>query len=162
MLQTDKGSEFRNAHFQSLLKESGIRIYIAENYVFIAAIVESFNGTFRTRMYRYFTHSKSFGFVDVLQDLVYSYNHSYHISIRREPAMVASKKKQRVRRKLLHLQSEKPKGRLQTVNKWEPVRDVKHLKRDTLPTVQNRLLSSATDSPPLLQHIRSQTWPTRR
>ena len=60
-------------------------------------------------MYRYFNHSKSFKYVDVLQDLVYSYNYTHHMSIGIEPVMVTPKNEQRVRRKLFHLQPEKSK-----------------------------------------------------
>ena len=58
---------------------------------FKAAIVERFNRTLKTRMYRYFTHSKSFRYVDVLQDLVYWYNHTHHRSIGMERGMVSRK-----------------------------------------------------------------------
>ena len=104
MLQSDKGTEFRNVQFQSLLKEYDIRFYASENDDIKAAIVERFNRTLKTRMYRYFTHSTSFKSVDVLQDLVYSYNHTHHRSIRMETAMVSLKNEQRVMRKLFRLQ----------------------------------------------------------
>ena len=75
MLQSDKGTEYKNVQFQSLLKESDNRFYTSENDNIKAAVVERFKRTLKTQMYRYFTHSKSFSYVDVLQDLVYSYNH---------------------------------------------------------------------------------------
>ena len=57
MPQSDKGTEYKNAQFQSMLKEYDIRFYISENDDIKAAIVERFNRTLKTRMYRYFTHS---------------------------------------------------------------------------------------------------------
>ncbi|XP_061170748.1 uncharacterized protein LOC133180198 [Saccostrea echinata] len=39
-------------------------------------------------MWRYFTRHKTRRYVDVLPDLVYAYNHSYHRSIKRAPAQV--------------------------------------------------------------------------
>ena len=109
MLKSDKGTEYKNVQFQSLLKECDIRFYTSENYDIKAAIIEIFNRTLKTRMYRYFTHSKSFRYVDVLHDLVYSYNHTQHSSIGMEPAMVSLKSEQRVRRKFFHLELEKSK-----------------------------------------------------
>ena len=58
-------------------------------------------------MYIYFTLAKGFRNVDVLQDLVYWYNHTHHISIGMEPAMASPENEQHVRRKLFHLQPEK-------------------------------------------------------
>ena len=109
MQQSDKGTEYKNAQFQSMLKECDIRFYTSENDDIKAAIVERFKPTLKTRMYRYFKHSKSFRYVDVLQDLVYSYNHIHHNSIGLEPVMVSLKNEQRVRRKLFHLQPQKTK-----------------------------------------------------
>ena len=45
-------------------------------------------------MYRYFTHSKSYRYVDVLEDLMHSYNHTYHSSIGMSPATVNVKKRE--------------------------------------------------------------------
>ena len=107
MLQSDKGTEFKNVQFQSIVKEYDIRFYTSKSDDIKAAIVERFNRTLKTRLYRYFTHSKSFRYVDVLQDLVYSYNHTHYRSIGMEPAMVSPKNEKRIRRKLFHLQPEK-------------------------------------------------------
>ena len=56
MLQSDKGIEYKNVQFQSMLKEYDIRFYTSENDDIKAAIVERFNRTLKTRMYRYFIH----------------------------------------------------------------------------------------------------------
>ena len=107
MLQSDKGTEYKNIQFQSLFKEYDMRFYTSENDDIKAAIVERFNPTLKTRMYRYFIHSKDFRYVNVLQDLVYSYNHTHHRTIEMEPAMASAKNEQRVRRKQFHLQIKK-------------------------------------------------------
>ena len=60
-LQTDKGTEFKNT-----MAEYEIKFYASENDDIKAAIVERFNRTLKTRMYRYFTHSKSYRYADVL------------------------------------------------------------------------------------------------
>ena len=48
-LQTDKGTEFLNCNFQSLLKENSIHFFITNNEV-KASEVERFNRTLKTRM----------------------------------------------------------------------------------------------------------------
>ena len=58
-LQTDKGTEFKNTLFQSQLAGYEIKFYSSH-------IVKRFNRTLTTRMYRHFTHSKSYRYVDVL------------------------------------------------------------------------------------------------
>jgi len=87
-LQTDKGKEFVNAAFQQKLRENGVQFYTSQNEDIKASIVERFNRTLKTKMWKYFTHNNTYKYVDVLQDMVYSYNHSYHRTIGRTPASV--------------------------------------------------------------------------
>ena len=84
-LQSDKGIEFNNTLFQGQLAEYEIKFYTSENDDVKATIVEKFNRTLKTRKYRFFTYSKSYRYVDVLQDLVHPYNHTYHSSIGMAP-----------------------------------------------------------------------------
>ena len=58
-LQTDKGTEFKNTLFQGQLKEYKIKFDTSEKDDISAAIVERFNRTLKSRMYRYFMHSKN-------------------------------------------------------------------------------------------------------
>lgn len=53
-----------------------------------AAIVERFNRTLKERMERYFTFSGKKQYVNVLQDLVNSYNRSIHSAIKMPPIKV--------------------------------------------------------------------------
>ena len=46
-----------------------------------ATVVERFNRTLKSKLYRYFTVVNSIRFVDVLPKLVQQYNHTYHRSI---------------------------------------------------------------------------------
>ena len=62
-------------------------------------------------MYRYFTHSKIYRYVDSLQDLVHSYNHTYHSSIGMSPVSVNVKNEGIVRQKLFQKHPEKPTWR---------------------------------------------------
>ena len=87
MVQSDKGTKF-NSTFQSMLRSQGIKFYASENEDIKAAVAERFNRTLKEKMYRYFTAKNTRRYVDVLQDIIYSYNHSYHRSIGMAPANV--------------------------------------------------------------------------
>ena len=71
-----------------MLKRHDIKFYTSENEDIKAAIVERFNRTLKTKMYRYFTAKNTRRFVDVLPDLIHTYNHTYHRSIDMAPVAV--------------------------------------------------------------------------
>jgi transposase InsO family protein len=79
-VMTDQGTEFFNKHFQTLMKEKDINLYNTYNET-KASIVERLIRTLKTRMWRYFTAKKTMRYIDILPDLVLSYNHSVHRSI---------------------------------------------------------------------------------
>jgi hypothetical protein len=81
MIQSDKGTEFLNSIFQSMLKRHDVKFYTSENEDIKAVVVERFNRTLKSKMYRYFTHTNTRRYVDVLLDLLNSYNRTYHRSI---------------------------------------------------------------------------------
>lgn len=87
-LQTDKGSEFKNKEFQTFLKSKKIHFFTTENPETKASIVERFQRTLKSRMWKYFTHHRTLKYVDVLSKLVHGYNHAYHRSIKRAPVSV--------------------------------------------------------------------------
>ena len=89
-LQTDKGTEFLNRNFQSFLKESNI-YFLTTNSQLKASVVEHFNRTLKTRMWRYFTAKNTLVYIDILQDIVHGYDNSYHRSIGQSPGQVRRK-----------------------------------------------------------------------
>ena len=98
-LQTDKGTEFLNRNFQSLLKENSSNFFTT-NGELKASMVERFNRTLKTRMWKYFTAKNNRVYIDILQDIVHGYNSSYHRSIGRAPASVSFLNVGQVRKKL--------------------------------------------------------------
>ena len=86
-LQTDKGSEFTNKVFQKFLKDNNIHFFVTYNET-KAQIVERFNRTLKTKMWRYFSFANTFRYIDILQELVDGYNNSYHRSINMKPVNV--------------------------------------------------------------------------
>ena len=88
-VQTDMGSEFTNRAFKAELKKRDIHFYVtySENK---AAVVERFNRTLKSRMWRYFTHNNTYKYVDVLQQLIDGYNASHHRGVGMPPKKVNS------------------------------------------------------------------------
>lgn len=107
LLQSDLGKEFVGADMQKTLKNHDITYRVVRNPDTKAAIVERFIRTFKERMYRYFTHKKTRRYVDVLQQIVESYNNSKHSAIKMIPALVNSKNAAEVRSNLQHKYGDK-------------------------------------------------------
>lgn len=106
MLQTDKGSEWLNGTFQSMLNREGVKFYTSENDDIKASVCERFNRTIKSKMWRYFTHAYTRRYVDVIDSLTESYNNTFHRSIGMKPIEVDSTTEQLVRERLYPL---KPK-----------------------------------------------------
>ena len=107
MVQSDKGTEFLNSTFQSMLSRHGIKFYTSENEDLKAAVVERFNRTLKEKMFRYFTYANTRRYLDVLDDLMHSYNHTHHRSIGMAPFEVNRDNEDVVRARLYPL---KPKS----------------------------------------------------
>ena len=95
-LQTDKGTELKNKHFQTFLKSKKIHFFTTENPETKASIVERFQRTLKSGMWKYFTHHYTLRYVDILSKLVEGYNHAYHQSIKRAPISVTPKNEHQV------------------------------------------------------------------
>lgn len=98
-LQTDAGKEFTNKLFQNYLNKLKISFFTTYNNT-KASIVERFNRTFKSKMWKYFTEMNTFRYVDVVDKLVYSYNRTWHSSIRMEPLSVTKENERQVLRNL--------------------------------------------------------------
>ena len=81
LLQTDRGTEFLNAQVQSVFRKYHIKHYWSLNDDIKAACVERFNRTLKTKLFRYFTHSRTHKWVNVLPSFVDSYNNAIHRTI---------------------------------------------------------------------------------
>jgi len=87
-IQTDKGGEFTAREVKRFFKSHGINYYTTKNPDTKAAVVERWNRTIKTRMWRYLTHHNSYRYIDVLDDLVKAYNNSRHRTIKMAPVEV--------------------------------------------------------------------------
>jgi len=87
-VRTDKGKEFVNLQFEKMLRSEGIDFFTSQNDDIKCAIIDRFNRTLKSRMYRYFTENKTRKWVNIIDDLVFSYNNSYHRSIQNQPVNI--------------------------------------------------------------------------
>lgn len=93
-IYSDNGKEFMGS-FKSLLKELNINQLFTKS-IFKASVVERFNRTLKQKMYRVFSFQKNKNYINILHDLVESYNKSYHTAIKMSPIQVNKKNEKRV------------------------------------------------------------------
>lgn len=87
-LQTDKGKEFYNSEVQTLLKKHSVHHFSTNNEDIKASIIERWNRTLKTKLYRWFTASNSNSWAKVLSEIVNAYNMTIHRSTGIAPANV--------------------------------------------------------------------------
>ena len=80
-LNSDEGKEFYNRHVQQLLKSRGIKLYSVYSREIKASLAERLIRTLKSKLYRYMTHNNTKRYVDVLPDVIESYNNSIHSSL---------------------------------------------------------------------------------
>ena len=87
MLRTDKGREFLNKMVSQLFKKEGIHHFVTQNEL-KANVAERAIKTIKGRIFKYFTKAQSNKYINVLQDIVHSYNRTFHRSIQMTPIEV--------------------------------------------------------------------------
>ncbi len=87
LLQADQGSEFFNKDVARMLEAFGPKLYHTYSDK-KASIVERVQRTLRSRLGRLYTERDNNIWIDKLDDIVDSYNNSYHRSIKMKPTNV--------------------------------------------------------------------------
>ena len=82
--QFDEGKEFYNVGVRDLLKSHNVD-YFSTKSDKKAAIVERFNRTLKTMMWKYFYSKGTYNWIDVLDELTKNYNNTKHSSIHMKP-----------------------------------------------------------------------------
>ena len=86
-IQTDQGREFYNVHVNKLLTENDIELFSVKSPT-KAALVERFNRTLKSKIWKMFTSNNNQKWLDALQSIVHAYNHAIHRVIKMKPADV--------------------------------------------------------------------------
>lgn len=89
--RTDKGKEYLNAPVRRIFELYKIKHITTENSDIKCSVVERFNKTLKNKMTKYMTHKDTQRYIDVLQDLITSYNNTIHSTIKMRPTDVNDK-----------------------------------------------------------------------
>ena len=91
IIRSDKGSEFHCTSFKELLKANNIHHLITANEV-KANYAERVIQTIKRKLFRYFAYKHTYNWVQVLDDIVHSYNNTIHSKIKMSPVRAVDKK----------------------------------------------------------------------
>lgn len=86
-LQSDRGSEFYNKHFQTLMRTYGISHYSTYSNI-KCAHAERVIRTLKERIYRNLHFKGTYNYSKTLQNIIHDYNHHKHRTINMIPANV--------------------------------------------------------------------------
>lgn len=89
-LQTDMGKEFYSAPFQSLMKRYGINHYSTYSNL-KSSIVERLNRTLKERIWKEFSMHGNYRWLDLLSEVVKTYNNTVHTTTGFKPVKVNQK-----------------------------------------------------------------------
>jgi transposase InsO family protein len=87
-LFSDKGKEYLNKPFQTFLKKHNISYFHTNNPDTKCAVVERWQRTLKSKLFKRFTATENYRYVDILQPIIHAYNHTYHRSIKMRPVDV--------------------------------------------------------------------------
>lgn len=99
-VQSDQGKEFLNDKFQTLLETNNIKFFTSKNQEIKCSIVERFNRTIKSKIWKYFSANRTYSYIDIIDNLVDGYNKSYHRSIKMAPENVSIENEVLVRKNL--------------------------------------------------------------
>ena len=88
MIRTDRGMEFRSKDVNKYLKSVDIHHFYALNTETKACYSERLIKTLKQKIFRYLLKKRTHRYIDVLQDIVHSYNHTVHRSLGATPASI--------------------------------------------------------------------------
>ena len=84
-IRGDSGKEFVNKHVEDKIERNNIKFINVNNEKSKAAFAERVIRTLKKKIYKYLHRNRTNRYIDVLDDLVHSYNNTYHSSIRMKP-----------------------------------------------------------------------------
>ena len=98
-MRTDKGSEYVGKHTRAFLKDNNVRHFTSVNAIH-ASYAERFIRTIKGKLYKHFTKTNTYKYIDILQDIIVGYLDSVHTSTGYRPADITKYNQQTVYEKL--------------------------------------------------------------
>jgi transposase InsO family protein len=95
ILGTDLGSEFTSRRFKQLLGRENIQNYYMEA-PFKATLVERLNGSLKEIIKRYLFRNNTNKFIDIVDNVMYNYNHTKHSRTKYRPVDVNEENQRKV------------------------------------------------------------------
>ena len=84
-IRTDQGGEFRGNKLKKFFKEKNITHFMTQNSDIKSNYVERFNRTLKKKLFKYMFYNQTHKYIDILNDIVKSYNSTVHNSIQMAP-----------------------------------------------------------------------------
>ncbi|XP_063436452.1 uncharacterized protein LOC134717883 [Mytilus trossulus] len=129
-IRFDQGGEFK-ASVKQYLKKTGIHVFYTHNSQIKSNYAERVIRTLKNRIYSYFMENQTYKYIDVLQDLVTSYNNTPHQSLGgATPTSVTKKNEDEIRyvQYLARQKNKKPKKTTEQKNQ-KPIKMTKSKKK---------------------------------
>lgn len=105
-LQTDQGTEFKGV-FKKFCQGKNIDHYTSKNQTVKCAVVERFNRTLKSRLFKMVTSRGDERYIDELKNIVKAYNNTWHRSIKMVPNQVSDRNEKIVFNNLYGYKSER-------------------------------------------------------
>lgn len=86
----DEGTEFKNIDFQEFCNKNDIQLYFVKGDGHKLGIINRFHRTLKEKLTQHFTAQDTVNWVDVIDDIIYNYNHSVNRGIGIEPYKVTT------------------------------------------------------------------------
>lgn len=89
-ITTDEGTEFKNSEFITYCKKNNIELYFTKGDSHKLGIINRFHRTLKEKLTKYFIAKDSTRWIDVIDKIIYNYNHTVNRGIGVEPYKVNS------------------------------------------------------------------------
>ena len=119
-IQCDQGKEFYNSHVKDLLQRHNIELFSVKS-PFKSAMVERWNRTIKSKIWKYFTSRNHYKWLDILPKVVDAYNNSVHRIIKAKPIDVNKENAMTIWERL-YGKDRRYKNTLKSIKKGDTVR----------------------------------------
>ena len=115
----DRGMEFRSKEVKTYLKSQNIHHSYAYNTETKENYAERVIKTIKHKIFRYLLKNRTRRYIDVLQDVVHIYNHTFHRSLGENPAAISSENEGESRLRQYHIRTKGNKGEKSAIKKFK-------------------------------------------